>query len=93
MVHDSVTSPSHYKLKGGGEVIDIIRDELTPEEFVGYCKGNMLKYLFRAGKKQNATDNEDVGKLIQYAKFWREVIPENSQLRLDMEGLSSETTD
>lgn len=33
--------------------IDVLRAALTPEEFKGFCKGNALKYLIRAGKKDN----------------------------------------
>jgi hypothetical protein len=37
-------------------VIDLIRSELTPEEFRGYCKGNVLKYVTRASKKGGEQD-------------------------------------
>lgn len=47
---DVVHQPSHYT-DGGIETIDYIRAKLSPDEFVGYCKGNCLKYLSRAGKK------------------------------------------
>ena len=33
------------------ECIDAIRAVLTPEQFEGYCRGNAMKYLWRAGKK------------------------------------------
>lgn len=33
--------------------IDVLRAALTPEEFKGFCKGNALKYLIQAGKKDN----------------------------------------
>lgn len=48
--HDPVTNPSHYT-SGGKECIDVIREELTAEEFLGYCKGCFMKYHHRAGKK------------------------------------------
>ena len=35
------------------ESIDVLRAALTPEEFKGFCKGNALKYLIRAGKKDD----------------------------------------
>ena len=44
---DPVNHPSHYMV-GGIETIDIIQSLLTPEEFVGYLKGNILKYRERA---------------------------------------------
>ena len=48
---DPVNHPSHYMLFPDLEVVDAIVELLTPEEFVGYCKGNILKYRLRAGKK------------------------------------------
>lgn len=48
---DEVNRPGHY-LSGDIECIDAIRAALTPEEFRGYCKGNMLKYIWRERHKQ-----------------------------------------
>lgn len=47
---DTVNHPPHYK-QGDIECIDAIRAALTPEEFRGYCKGNMLKYIWRERHK------------------------------------------
>lgn len=49
---DPVNSPAHYTA-GGIETIDYIKAKLTPEEFIGYLKGNVIKYTSRAGKKQD----------------------------------------
>lgn len=43
-------NPSHYK-DGRFEVIDIIEDQLGIEGLRGFCLGNNLKYVMRAGKK------------------------------------------
>lgn len=51
---EAVRSPKHYKLPGLNiESIDVLRSVLTPEEFKGFCRGNALKYLIRAGRKNN----------------------------------------
>jgi len=42
---DAVNSPEHYW--GKVECIDAIEAALTPEEFRGFCKGNIIKYIFR----------------------------------------------
>lgn len=43
-----INHPSHYKGKDGIEVIDVI------EAFdLGFCLGNAIKYILRAGKKDN----------------------------------------
>ena len=48
-------SPDHYK-PGGLEVVDIWRAKLTPEEFKGACKANVLKYIMRADFKNGLED-------------------------------------
>jgi hypothetical protein len=65
IISDPINHPEHYKV-GGIETIDFIRAKLTPEEFRGYLKGNVMKYVSRAGHKDNAL--EDAGKLAWYAK-------------------------
>lgn len=62
---DEVNHPSHYT-DGNIECIDYIQDKLTKEEFQGYCKGNALKYISRAGKKNPDKYNEDLKKAIWY---------------------------
>jgi hypothetical protein len=52
---DEVNHPPHY-LVGGIEVIDYIKAKLTPEEFRGYLKGNVIKYISRADHKNGMID-------------------------------------
>ena len=52
---DMVHSPSHYADKQI-EVIDYIRDTLTPDGYVDYCLGNVLKYVSRWRKKGGVED-------------------------------------
>ena len=54
-VADPVHSPSHYT-SGGIEVIDVLRAKLTPEEFRGFLKGNVIKYMLRAEHRGGAQD-------------------------------------
>ena len=56
-------NPDHYKI-GGIETIDYLRAKLSPEEFAGYCRGNALKYISRAGHKDNA--DQDLAKARWY---------------------------
>lgn len=51
---DMVNHPSHYG--GKIEVIDYIRDKLTPEGFTEYCCGNVLKYISLWRKKDGVQD-------------------------------------
>jgi hypothetical protein len=43
---DNVNSPAHYK-HGKKETIDVIRDCMENDEYHGYLKGNVLKYVSR----------------------------------------------
>jgi hypothetical protein len=43
---------------------------LTPEEFIGYLKGNCIKYGMRAGKK----DSDDAGKFRHYKMKLKEAL-------------------
>lgn len=52
---DNVNRPSHYTF-GKIECIDYIRDKMTPEEFQGFCIGNILKYVSRHKHKNGVED-------------------------------------
>jgi hypothetical protein len=47
---DNVNHPSHYT-DGGVECIEAIEAQLTPEEYRGYLKGNVAKYVWREKHK------------------------------------------
>lgn len=48
-------NPDHYKT-GGIETIDYIKAKLTEEEYKGYLKGNIIKYISRAEQKNGVED-------------------------------------
>lgn len=52
-----VIHPSHYN-SGAIETIDYIKEVLTPEEFIGFCLGNVIKYLSRYRLKGGKKDLE-----------------------------------
>ena len=56
----------HYDLWPNTQAIDVIHATLTPEEFRGYLKGNMLKYKPRAGDKVGQPADRDLGKARHY---------------------------
>lgn len=35
---------------------DVMESVLTPEEFIGFLKGNVIKYSMRAGRKEGSDD-------------------------------------
>jgi hypothetical protein len=61
---------NHYK-KMGMQPWDVMESVLTHEEFVGFLKGNVIKYALRNGCKANSTD--DVEKALHYAAKLKEV--------------------
>lgn len=52
----SNTSPSHYK--GEIECIEAIKASMSRNEFKGYLKGNVMKYLWRYDRKNGLEDLE-----------------------------------
>lgn len=60
--NDVVNHPSHYT-DGKIEVIDFIEDK-----GLGFCLGNAVKYISRAGKKYPDKEIEDLEKAIWYIK-------------------------
>ncbi len=60
MKNDVVNHPSHYT-DGKIEVIDFIDDKK-----LGFCLGNAVKYISRAGKKDPTKEIEDLEKAIWY---------------------------
>lgn len=52
---DMVNHPSHYTV-GEIEVINYIRDKLSPAGFTDYCIGNVLKYVSRWRHKGGIED-------------------------------------
>lgn len=64
---DMVNHPEHYTSDDGGiECIDAIHAALGLEGFMDYCRGNVLKYLWRAGRKGDAA--EDLRKAAWYCE-------------------------
>lgn len=74
---DNINHPSHYT-QGGIECIDAIRASMSEEEYKGYLKGNVLKYLWRY--KQKGKPYEDLMKADTYLK-WLEAETEGSNAK------------
>lgn len=53
---DPVNKPEHYT-QGGIESIEAIEASMSPAEFQAYCKGNVLKYLWRYPHKGKAEED------------------------------------
>ena len=78
-LNDAVNHPSHYA-DGKIEVIDFIEDK-----GLGFCLGNAVKYISRAGKKNPEKEIEDLKKAVWYI---------NRRIKeLEQETESDETTE
>jgi hypothetical protein len=62
---NNIDSPQHYT-SGDIECIDAIKAALTKEEFRGYVKGNIVKYVWRERLKNG---DEDLKKAFKYFEF------------------------
>lgn len=54
-MQDVVNHPKHYT-SGKIEVIKIMEDQLTSEEYRGYIKGQVIKYITRERYKNGLED-------------------------------------
>lgn len=70
-----IEGPNHYILPSGKQLIELLQsDLLTRKEFIGFCKGNVYKYVSRYQSKNH---REDLEKAKQYLNFLEEL--ENGQ--------------
>lgn len=65
---------THYK-DMGIQPWAVMQAVLTPEEWVGYLKGNVIKYGMRQGKK----DSDDANKARHYALKLSEVLRQQKE--------------
>lgn len=75
ILNDNVHAPAHYTA-GDIETIDYIRDKLSKEQFIGYCVGNVLKYVSRYRLKGG---KEDLEKAQVYLKWAIERMDKNGE--------------
>jgi hypothetical protein len=75
---DSVNKPQHYT-QGGIECIEAIRASLSPSAFQGYCKGNVMKYLWRYEHKGKPA--EDLKKAQVYMNWMIESVEQEAIAR------------
>ena len=68
---DNVNNPSHYG-QGKIEAIEYIEDFLSAEEYIGYLRGNIAKYLHRWRWK--GKPSEDLKKANWYLERLIEVV-------------------
>ena len=50
---EAVNHPAHYNGDSDYECIKVLEAWLAPAQFIGFCRGNAIKYLCRVGKKDD----------------------------------------
>lgn len=68
---DMVNSPAHYT-SGSIECIDYMKEVLSAAEYIGYLRGNMIKYQHRCRDKGNF--KQDLKKVEWYSKKLNEYL-------------------
>jgi hypothetical protein len=63
---DPVKFPAHYN-QGDIECIDALRSALGDEGFVGFCVGNVIKYLWRYRHKGGVEDLRKAEEYLQWS--------------------------
>jgi hypothetical protein len=84
-MHDPVNSPIHYVDGNGVECIDAIEASMSTEEFKGFLKGNVQKYVWRYSQKNGAED-------LKKAKWYLERLIKLREFEEAMEKATEETT-
>lgn len=73
----------HYASMVGLEPIELMQLVLSPAEFIGFLKGNIIKYSMRAGKKQGEAAEKDIAKAKRYTQWLRKVNPYDTQFLIN----------
>lgn len=70
---EQVDHPKHYGGDTTYECIKVLKAWNTPEEFIGFCKDNAIKYLCEVVKKTKLYRNikKLVGTLTNLLNIWR----------------------
>jgi len=76
----SKINPSHYQLPDGFQVIDLTKH-------LGFCEGNVVKYVSRAGNKEGESRLDDLKK----AAFYLSTLISDEKARIASE--ATEITD
>ena len=70
--HEQSEQPDYYKSNGLSPMDAFEKGLLSKEEFIGFIKGNVIKYTVRAGKKDDAV--KDIDKAIDYLEWLKKVM-------------------
>ena len=64
------SEPKYYAQNGLSPLVAMSKGLLSNEEYIGFLKGNVIKYVVRAGHKDDAI--KDIDKAIDYLNYLKE---------------------
>lgn len=73
MEKEATSYNEHYTNMIGLQPIEVMLEVLTEEEFIGFLKGNIIKYSMRAGHKDGESAEKDAAKARQYTRWLNHV--------------------
>lgn len=66
-----MSEPKYYAKDGLSPLSAFEKGLISKEEYIGFCKGNIIKYTIRAGKKDDAIS--DINKAIDYLEHLKKI--------------------
>ena len=66
------TDQHHYNAAGDFQPIEVMQASMPQQQFIGFLRGNVIKYTMRAGRKDDM--RREIDKVIQYATWWRAAV-------------------
>lgn len=74
--------PDYYKKNGLSPIGAFKQGLLSQEEYIGFCKGNIIKYVIRAGDKGDAV--KDLKKAKDYINFYMDIFEMTSEEQAEL---------
>lgn len=74
---EDAINPSHYRVEGLPDAIDIINHLMHREQYEGFLWGNIIKYAYRYGRKGDKA--ETAGKIAWYANQLKDLAEEGDR--------------
>lgn len=87
---EQVNHPEHYQSANGIEAIDVIETVLGLTGTIDFCKGNALKYLFRAGTKEGNPQQQDLRKAKWYINKAIQLLNKNKGIECGLNAKQAE---
>lgn len=68
-----MNNPSYYNRNGLSPIKAFEKGLLSNEEYIGFCKGNIIKYTIRAGEKEDDS-TMDIIKAVDYLHYLNQAL-------------------